>query len=382
MRALCRRMFVGLPVLIRYWLALPTLVVHLTDTPAGRNIAEHLAVRDGTGRIKYRRAQGVLLLPERFEDYMRGRHRQAVRTNVMHAKTAGMEVHHEFIDDWVPGSSDSRRGQLTPTRVERWYVLDADGQLAAVSILAVDRDVGLLQGLVSGRAFARWFLHTAIVERLCGECRVLLTNSEDVPRLDPGNRHFQRLLGYSIFKLRTPRTVRGFISDTNVRLAALSLAVAGLIVAVDAAPRVTPAVGESALIWLTALVALRRASNRAAVAALTALAGAALLALLDLSEDLMVPVAYVVAGVLVDLLLAVFPRLTRSGRAVTVVGVAAMLATLLAPGFPTLGQHGPHVPWPVPPLLAAIGFGALAAALGWSFGGWLLRYTTRAPNAL
>ena len=67
MRALCRRMFVGLPVLIRYWLALPTLVVHLTDTPAGRNIAEHLAVRDGTGRIKYRRAQGVLLLPERFE---------------------------------------------------------------------------------------------------------------------------------------------------------------------------------------------------------------------------------------------------------------------------------------------------------------------------
>jgi hypothetical protein len=90
----------------------------------------------------------------------------------------------------------------------------------------------------------------------------------------------------------------------------------------------------------------------------------------------MVPLAYLVAGVLVDLLLALFPPLTRSGRAVTVVGVAAMLATVVAPGFPTLGQHRPHVPWPVPPLLAAIGFGALAAALGWSIGGRLLRYTT------
>jgi hypothetical protein len=87
-------------------------------------------------------------------------------------------------------------------------VFDRDGQFAADSILSVDEDVALLQGLVSWAPNARWLLHTAIVERLCGSCSILLTNSDDAYLMSAGNQHFQRLLGYEISRLRVRRPAR------------------------------------------------------------------------------------------------------------------------------------------------------------------------------
>jgi hypothetical protein len=84
--------------------------------------------------------------------------------------------------------------------------VDPDGGVVADSVLSVDEDVALLHGLVSSSSNARWLLHTAIVERLCGRCSVLLLNSEDAYVMSPGTQHFQRLLGYRIARLRLPRS--------------------------------------------------------------------------------------------------------------------------------------------------------------------------------
>lgn len=204
-RAVWQRIWAGSPVLMWYRFRLPSTRIRLTASPAGRMIGEHLAIRE-RGRWKYRRAQGVLPLPSDFSQYMRGRPRQAVRTNVTRARGAGLAIESCTVENWMPGRGDARAAHIVPGPVERWTVLDPNGDVVADSILSVDQDVALLHGLVSSSSDARWFLHTAIVERLCGCCDVLLLNSEDAYVMSAGTQHFQRLLGYEIARLRVPRS--------------------------------------------------------------------------------------------------------------------------------------------------------------------------------
>ena len=204
LRALWKRLRIGSLWITWYRLRVPSIEVSLTTAAAGRTIAEHLAVREDGG-FKYRGAQGFLALPADPREYLRGRRRQAVRTNVGHARRMGLEVVSVAVDNWTPGKVDCRAPYLSPAPVERWMVVDRDGDVVADSILSVDADVALLHGLVGDRTHARWLLHTAIIERLCGNCRILLTNSDDAYELTLGTIHFQHLLGYEIARLRLPR---------------------------------------------------------------------------------------------------------------------------------------------------------------------------------
>jgi hypothetical protein len=215
------RLRAGSLSLERYRRQLPVERIRLTESPAGRMIDEHFAIRD-RGDWRFRHAQGVLELPANFSDYMRGRSRQAVRTNVAHARRGGLTTMSCVIDNWAPGDDDTRAGQITPGPAERWMVLDADSTIVADSILSVDADVALLQGLVSFTTNARWLLHAAIVERLCGDCEVLLTNSDDAYLMGAGNQHFQRLLGYRISRLRVSRSGRTQIPSPLPQPAGLS----------------------------------------------------------------------------------------------------------------------------------------------------------------
>lgn len=191
--------------LARYHRRLPLTELRLTDSPPGRTIAEHFTIRAGS-RYRYRSAQGVLTLPADFATYMRGRHRQALRTNVGHARRAGLTVTSYAVDNWWPGVGDERRDLIAPGPIERWLITDADGRCVGDSILSVDREVALLHGLTSTAPNARWLLHAAIIERLCGECQFLLTNTENVYLLAPGHQHLQRLLGFQISRLRVIRS--------------------------------------------------------------------------------------------------------------------------------------------------------------------------------
>jgi hypothetical protein len=199
-RAAWGRLRAGSATLARYQRRLPSTELRLTDSPSGRMIAEHFAIRDAGG-FRYRTAQGVLDLPAAFADYMRGRHRQALRTNIGHARRQGYKAHSYAVDNWVPGLDDTRRAAISPGPIERWMLVGPDGAVVADSILSVDSEVALLHGLVSFGPYARWLLHAAIIERLCGDCRVLVTNSDDAYFLAPGNQHFQRLLGFQISRL-------------------------------------------------------------------------------------------------------------------------------------------------------------------------------------
>jgi hypothetical protein len=201
------RLRAGSLELARYDRSLPSVTVQLTASPAGRMIGEHLTIRE-RGRWRYRSAQAVLTLPADFAQYLRGRHRQAVRTNVGHARRAGLTVTRTEVEGWEPGLDDSRRGLLSPGPVEWWHVRGPDdqGPPLAEAIVTVDDDVALLHGLGSSAKHARWLLHTEIVECLCGSCGLLLVNSDDAYLLASGHRHFQRLLGYEIARLRLPRT--------------------------------------------------------------------------------------------------------------------------------------------------------------------------------
>ena len=208
-----RRLRAGSLLLVWYRLRLPSVEVRPSASRAGALIAEHFAIRE-RGRYRYRGAQGVLSLPTEFSDYMRGRSRQAVRTNVARARNAELRIETLIVEDWEPGEGDSRLAHLTPGPIEWWRAWHPDNTVGVVAeaILSVDDDVALLHGLVSTVTDARWLLHTAIVERLCGSCDVLLVNSDDAYLMSAGAQHFQRLLGYEVARLRLlpparPRTI-------------------------------------------------------------------------------------------------------------------------------------------------------------------------------
>jgi hypothetical protein len=215
-RALWARLRNGSLLLWWYDLRLPSVRVRVTESPTGRMIEEHFSIRE-RGRWRFRGAQGVLPLPADPSEYLRGRRRQAVRTNVGHARGSGLTVETEFVADWEPGTDDSRVAYITPGPVERWNVMKPDGEVVAQAILSVDDDAALLHGLVTiaDSTNARWLLHTAIVERLCGSCSVLLTNSDDAYLMGAGTQHFQRLLGYGIARPRLQRECRR--RDSNPR---------------------------------------------------------------------------------------------------------------------------------------------------------------------
>jgi hypothetical protein len=199
-----QRLRAGSLTLTRYRRGLPTVEVHLTPSPVGRMIGQHFGIRRD-GRLRYQSAQGVLRLPADFSGYLRGRHRQAVRTNVGHARRAGLLAEVEFVPDWAPGTDDSRLPWITPGPVERWNLLTPERAVVGQAILSVDEEVALLHGMMSLVPHGRWLLHTAMVERLCGSCEVLLVNCDDAYLMPSGVQHFQRLLGYEIARLRVYR---------------------------------------------------------------------------------------------------------------------------------------------------------------------------------
>jgi hypothetical protein len=213
-----------LPSLALLLLTIPRLDVETSATESGRQVRIHLGQRS-FGLPRFQLAQGVLGLPDSFALYMRGRHRQAVRTNVRRALEQGIVCHHFALtstaaatlpaahvltlstykdecpvaDQWA----DAPAIDVPGVPGEFWWACDASGAVVARGWLTVDDGCAILHGLVTTGTGVRWLVHTAMVERLCAAgCRLLLTNSFDVPLMDPGLQYFQGLLGYSIARIR------------------------------------------------------------------------------------------------------------------------------------------------------------------------------------
>jgi hypothetical protein len=246
--------------------------------------------------------------------------------------------------------------------------------------VTVDDECALLHSMTSSERYARWLLHTAIVERLCAaRCRLLITNSFDVPLMAPGQQYFQRRLGYSVARVRVNSASGAVTVRRRVRLTAISVAAAAIIVGEQSVNSPVHLAGHRALIWLAALVAVRVAANRAGWAVLVG-GGAALGTTLTGAMP-SVALAYLLCGITLDAVLAVVPRLASSAIAMSLAGPAVMLATAIAPAFPSLGHHPAGMAWTIPPVLGAVVFGMLAALIGHHLGQHLRRRAVR-PSTL
>jgi hypothetical protein len=112
----------------------PVQRVVLTDGASGRAIASYLSERR-FGIRTHLIAQGVLDLPSTFAEYRRGRHRQAMRTNLTRATEQGyscrrleaLEDRHAYVDLVDPEVADAwRREQvLAKPEADCWIALDA-----------------------------------------------------------------------------------------------------------------------------------------------------------------------------------------------------------------------------------------------------------------
>ncbi|MGH2927158.1 MAG: hypothetical protein ACRDL8_03035 [Solirubrobacteraceae bacterium] len=356
-----------MPGLLWYLLRVPRTAVALSDGPAGQMIAQHLACRRW-GLPRFRLAQGVLQLPLDRAAYLRGRRRQAVRTNVRRARELGLRCEREVVEDWVPPAG-GERGLTCRAATEYWRVLDDSGACVGEAWVTVDVDAALLHSLWCSRGHGRWLLHTSIVERLLGSsCRLLLTNSYDVPLLAPGQQHFQHLLGYSVARLRPQLPCSSIAPMGVLRTLGLGALAAAAIVASQAVTDPYRPPGHRALVWLTALVAVRLCCARAGIATLVGGAAGVAIATLGMSSSLLVSLAYLLCGAAVDVSLSLFPQLASRRRTMSLLGAGVMFLTLAAPGFPTLG-HAPGSETPViPPALGAAVFGAVAGVLGGRLG--------------
>jgi hypothetical protein len=167
----------------------------------------------GPGR---RLAWAVLDLPAAEEHYLVGRHRQALRTNLRHARALEVTSSRVTYETWLEAASvvlRARGAQPGPhedrhRRPAAYYVAqDARGTPLALAAAALFGQFAVLFALVNrpdrhpDASWARYQLHTLLALDL-GRSGIehLLTGS--ALREPPGNQYFQHLLGYRARNLR------------------------------------------------------------------------------------------------------------------------------------------------------------------------------------
>ena len=175
-----------------------------------------------------RRAQSVLELPAAEQGYLSGRHRQALRTNLRHARDNAVTSDRVLAyGEWFEAASvilnarhDGRDVSVEmdepgPGQDVAYYVArDRDKAPLAFAGAAVFGQFAVLFNLLSHpglhplSSWARYQLHTFLALDLGGSgVRYLLVGS--ALRESAGNQYFQHLLGYRVRNLRVMITESG-----------------------------------------------------------------------------------------------------------------------------------------------------------------------------
>jgi hypothetical protein len=203
----------GFAASVRLLAKLEHMTVSPTESPSGRAIRAYLE-EHRYGVPKNRVAQGVLVVPNSKEMYLRGHHKQALRTNLHRAhdeqlscrQLASLPEREAFADLIDPNFAASwERDLLVGGRAPAcmcWAVSDGEGQPIGLGAVSVDSEVALIWSLVCRGHSGRWLLHTEIVSDMarCG-VKCLLVATKIAPALQPGLQYFQRLLGYQVTHL-------------------------------------------------------------------------------------------------------------------------------------------------------------------------------------
>jgi hypothetical protein len=221
--------------LILVILRTPTLDVALSESAVGQVLRQYFDDRSLGIVPRKRLCRGVLTLPRRESDYVRGRHRQAVRTNVRRAETAGirceaigcrgdflraaLRIVHARQD---PGAAEDLatlsaglvphwRPLLEPPEATLLVAHDSAGVPVAAAAMLVDDEVSVIRLAVASSHDARWALHQYIVRALIadGVTHVLSDGGGTFGVLGLARevQYYQRLHGYELHHIRR-RTFR------------------------------------------------------------------------------------------------------------------------------------------------------------------------------
>ncbi|MGY1745135.1 hypothetical protein [Blastococcus sp. SYSU D00695] len=205
---------------------LPRRTLPVSATPAGRELR---AMFRPERPLPFDRAPvAVLDLPASREEYLRGRPRQALRTNLARASAEGVtcapvgtpaELHAvataiaDSRRDHSTAATFVRPGQgLAPERV--WSAAyDGKGDPVALSHSLVDRDNAGLLLMISAldhpaAPLARYALHTHVVGRLVERDVSTLTVGGSMLLTSPGTRYFQRRTGFGPVHLQPAPVAR------------------------------------------------------------------------------------------------------------------------------------------------------------------------------
>jgi hypothetical protein len=166
-----------------------------------------------------RLCRGVLLLPESHADYLRGRRRQALRTNLRRAAAAGIRCEvvgdpRRAIDDashvlrrqwgWLAEAELQAYLNAFWLRPETTVTVSRDerGRPLAVAVSVIDDTACLILGAVATRHEARWALHDHLVRILIARgVRYLLADGGGpfgALGFEANVQHYQHLLGYEL----------------------------------------------------------------------------------------------------------------------------------------------------------------------------------------
>jgi hypothetical protein len=215
--------------LIGLLLRSPRVHVVLSDTAEGRVLREHLDRRFLGLFPQNRLCQGVLYVPKDPSEYLNGRRRRTVRTNLRRAAAVGIRC--ETIDcsaDALEAASlivRRRRAPMTtedlatltgalPAMLERpevalFVARDREGGPLAVLAVVIDENVCLIRYAVSSSHEARWALHHHLVLTLIDRRVSYLMAASDGPLgalgLSRSEQYYQRLLGYDLCHIGTSR---------------------------------------------------------------------------------------------------------------------------------------------------------------------------------
>jgi hypothetical protein len=167
-------------------------------------------------------AQAVIQTYAKEQEYLTGRHRQAVRTNIHRARELGISAtrlagYDEFAAACAPVYRSRPGGEAVLAAMRRppvtggelvWYSAStpAHGTPVIAAMVGLFGDFGVLVVMVGNLdydqvGYARYLMHTFILGDLAAHgIRHLIVGS--VLRESAGNQYFQRLLGYRICNLR------------------------------------------------------------------------------------------------------------------------------------------------------------------------------------
>lgn len=187
---------------------LPSVPVTVPDTRSGQRLAAKYTGRDrGVPRDL---AVSVLPLPEEPESYLRGRSRQALRTNSRRAREQGVtcrtldpvESAHRLEtvvpEHWYDAVVPPARDDLAAGLCTGWVAEAADGTTEVVALTSAAGPLARLDLMLSApdrEGDARYLLSAHVITELAAAGSRLLA-VEDALTLAPGLRHFQHLLGF------------------------------------------------------------------------------------------------------------------------------------------------------------------------------------------